>query len=45
MDTDNSFSDHVGGVLVVLEVIGVAVLVGVLLREARDLLHEVKYAK
>ena len=43
MDTDNSFSGHVGGVLVVLEVVGVAVLVGVLLREVRGLLHAVKY--
>ena len=45
MDTDNSFSGHVGGVVVVLEVVGVAVLVAVLLREVRDLLHAVKYAK
>ena len=45
MDTGNSFSGHVGGVQVVLEVVGVAVLVGVLLRDVRDLLHAVKYAK
>ena len=45
MDSDNSFSGHVGGVLVMLEVVGVVVLVGVLLREVRDLLHAVKYAK
>ena len=41
INVDNVFSGHVGGVEHVHEAIGVGVLVSVLLREGRDLLHVV----